>query len=96
MREAIVLAYTKENMLQKDIATRFRVTPILVSRLICEARVQPVKQQELLAKELSSHQVKKAIKQSVEALLRTSVPIKASREIVQKVYKETGLEVKPA
>ena len=38
MWEAIVHAYTKENMLQKEIATRFRVKQILVSRLVCEAR----------------------------------------------------------
>ena len=28
-------------------------------------------------------------------LLQASVPIKASREVVQKVYEETGFEVKP-
>ena len=47
MREAIVSAYTKENILQKDIARRFRVTPAVVSRLVCEAREQPERQQWL-------------------------------------------------
>ena len=45
MREAIVRAYLEEHMFQKDVARLFRVTPALVSKLVCEAQQQPSKQQ---------------------------------------------------
>ena len=45
MREAVVHAYLKEHMFQKDVARLFRVTPALVSKLVCEAQQQPSKQQ---------------------------------------------------
>ena len=52
MRKAIVRTYVKENMLQKDVARRFRVTPALVSKLVCEARQQPKKELKFSMKEL--------------------------------------------
>ena len=58
-----------------DIASKYKVSPMLVGRLVKESDCFPEKQQQLQAKEVRKKMTKEAIRQVAEELLADSVPI---------------------
>ena len=47
-REAIVKMYLQDNVYQKDIAKYYKISPVLVSRLVKEAQENPEKNKKLI------------------------------------------------
>ena len=91
-REAIVKMYFHDHVLQKDIAKYYKVSAVLVSKLIKEAQEDPEKIKRLRKKDEKELVFVRAIKSIVEELLSKSVPILKAEIVVDLLRKQSGLE----
>ena len=77
-RHEIVRLYNEENVLQKDIADKFRVSVSLVGRLVREFSRQPEKEEQREAKGKRAQQVLEVVGKAVDEQMRSNTPIMSS------------------
>ena len=92
-REAIVKMYLQDNIYQKDIAKYYKISPVLVSRLVKEAQENPEKNKKLITQKEEEKELVEAVKSIVKELLELSIPIVKAEMVVDKVKKQKGLDV---
>ena len=94
VREEIVRQYCVENLHQKDIADKYRISRSLVGRLVKDSIEKPEKLRKLKDSEVQKKRAEKGIQAAAEKLLNAGVPITNSSMIATMVNKDTDLEVK--
>ena len=67
-QQQIVDSYVKEYIPQKEVARRFRVTPLLVSNLVTDSKKRPEKLREVKAREKLQVTQLEAIQSAVDGL----------------------------
>ena len=80
-------SYVKEYIPQKEVARRFRITPLLVSNLVTDSKKKPEKLREVKAREKLQVTQREAIQAAVGGLQQEDKVISSSK-MVQSIVKE--------
>ena len=84
-REKIVKMYMEDHVFQSDIAKYFKISAILVGRLVKEAQEDPEKNTLLKARRQVEIERQEAVKKVVKGLLTNCIPIVKAEVVAQLV-----------
>ena len=85
--------YLVDHVFQKDIAKYYKISPMLVSKLVVEAQRDPEKNQIFKIKDEENKNIKEIVKKVVTGMLENSTPIVKADMVVEQVRKKENLEV---
>ena len=85
--------YLVDHVFQKDIAKYYKISPVLVSKLVVEAQRDPEKNQIFKIKDEENKNIKEIVKKVVTGMLKNSTPIVKADMVVEQVRKKENLEV---
>ena len=91
--EQIVEATAVPFALHKDVAQRFRVAPILVSRLVLESKRKPEKLEAQRQKERTESRQKDAIEEVATKMLASNRPITSAKLVRDAVQSSMDIKV---